>query len=133
MDPNLWNKLTVQPTTKINASILTGIVRRQPKCLDLSWTNITKKQLSWLLPRLPQLQSLKLVGCSALTVSALITCNCPLLSTLDLSWTECFCEDLIRSLLSRPPDSRPGLLELETRLRFLSELRLAGKIVLCNL
>lgn len=33
--------------------MLSGIIRRQPVSLDLSWTNISKKQLSWLINRLP--------------------------------------------------------------------------------
>lgn len=33
--------------------MLSGIIRRQPVTLDLSWTNISKKQLSWLINRLP--------------------------------------------------------------------------------
>ena len=106
--------------------MLIGIVRRQPRFLDLSWSTIRDKQLSWLLPRLPQLQELKLVGSSALTISALHSCNCPLLSSIDLSWTDS-CDDHVRLLLSKPPDWRPGLMETKTRLRFLSEIKLAGK------
>ncbi|OTF72423.1 hypothetical protein BLA29_004777 [Euroglyphus maynei] len=114
---------------KINSTILAGIVRRQPLSLDLSWTNLTSKQLSWLLPRLPQLQTLKLVGCKASTIGALQTCNCPLLTGLDLSWTESFCDDLIRCLLCKPSDSRPGQLESKTRLRYLSDVRLSGTLI----
>lgn len=33
--------------------MLSGIIRRQPLSLDLSWTNISKTQLSWLINRLP--------------------------------------------------------------------------------
>lgn len=108
--------------------ILAGIVRRQPISLDLSWTKLTNKQLSWLLPRLPQLQTLKLIGLKAATISALQTCNCPLLIELDLSWSESFCEDFIRYLLCKPPDSRPGQLESKTRLRYLTDFRLSGKL-----
>lgn len=109
---------------------MAGIVRRQPRSLDLSWTNLTNRQLSWLLPRLPQLQKLKLIGLKAKTINALQTCNCPLLISLDLSWTESFCEDVIRCLLCKPSDSRPGLLESKTRLRYLLDISLSGKFEL---
>ncbi|KPM02554.1 lysine-specific demethylase 2B-like protein [Sarcoptes scabiei] len=106
-----------------------GIVKRQPRTLDLSWTKISRKQMCWLLPRLPQLKSLKMIGCSSLAVSALHSCDCPLLTHLDVSWTESFCEELMRCLLSKPNESRPGLLEFKTRLKFLTELRLAGTLL----
>lgn len=125
-DPSLWKELRVQPSLKVNSLILIGIVRRQPRFLDLSWAKVTNKQLSWLLPRLPQLQSLKLIGSNAFSVNALYSCDCPLLSVLDLSWVDSLCDDLIGCLLSKPRDSRPGLLESKTRLRFLSEINLAG-------
>lgn len=32
--------------------MLSGVVRRQPRALDLSWTGVSKKQLMWLLNRL---------------------------------------------------------------------------------
>lgn len=127
-DPSLWRQLTVPANLKINSFILIGIVRRQPKFLDLSWVKINDKQMSWLLPRLPQLQSLQLAGMNAMAVSSLHSCNCPLLAVLDLSWIDSLCDDLICSLLSKPPDFRPGLLELKSRLRFLSSLSLAGKL-----
>ena len=41
--------------------MLSGIIRRQPVTLDLSWTNISKKQLSWLINRLPGM-SVRAVG-----------------------------------------------------------------------
>ena len=37
----------------ITPQALTGIIKRQPLILDLSWTNISKKQLGWLIGRLP--------------------------------------------------------------------------------
>ncbi|CAG2184324.1 unnamed protein product, partial [Oppiella nova] len=100
--------------------------KRQPRHLNLSWTNINRRQLFWLICRLPQLQTLSLAGCSASTVSALITCNCPQLASLDISWSHGLDDDLIRDLLSPPSDTRPGLMESKSRLRFLIEMNVSG-------
>ena len=88
------------------------------------------EQLQWLLPRLPQMQSLKLVGVDETTVRALHSINCPLLSSLDLSYTS-IGDDHLKLLLSRPEDKKPGLLEMKTRLRFVSEIKLAGMFLVC--
>ena len=125
MDPMLWRRLNLSQK-KISADILKGIVRRQPRHLDLSWTKITRKQLFWLICRLPQLQSLSLSGCSSSVLPALFTCNCPKMECLDLSWADSLDDDLIQELLSPPNDTRPGLMETKTRLRFLTELKLSG-------
>ena len=125
MEPKLWRYLDVNQK-RITSAILIGIVRRQPRHLNLSWTNITKRQLFWLICRLPQLESLSLVGCPASVVSALATCNCPRLGFLDLSWSHSLDDDIIQDLLSAPIDSRPGFMESKTRLRFLSEIKLCG-------
>lgn len=121
--------MTVQPGTSMTAAILIGIVRRQPHHLDLSWCNVRERQLAWLLPRLPQLVSLKLTGVDGgdgLTLAALHSCNCPLLSSIDLSWTAAG-DEHVRLLLSRPPDTRPGMSEGRSRLRYLSEVKFTGK------
>lgn len=128
-DPKLWPQLDLT-RKKITSVILMGIVRRQPRRLNLSWTNISGRQLFWLIARLPQLQSLSLAGCSSSTVSALSTCNCPLMQSLDISWSDSLDDDVVKDLLSAPTDSRPGLLETKTRLRFLSEIRLSGKRIM---
>lgn len=52
-DKRLWTKIDLNRCTSITPLMLSGIVRRQPVSLDLSWTNISKKQLSWLINRLP--------------------------------------------------------------------------------
>lgn len=127
-DPVLWPEVTVQPGTSMTAAILVGIVRRQPHHLDLSWCNVRERQLAWLLPRLPQLVSLKLTGVDGgdgLTLAALHSCNCPLLSSIDLSWTAAG-DEHVRLLLSRPPDTRPGMSEGRSRLRYLSEVKFTG-------
>ncbi|GIY74899.1 hypothetical protein CEXT_811981 [Caerostris extrusa] len=125
VDPRLW---TVMDLTrkKISANTLVGIIRRQPVTLNLSWTNLSRKQLAWLIARLPQMKELILSGCSSASVVALCTCNCPLLRSLDLSWVEGLNDSVIRDLLSPPPDSRPGFIENKTRLRHLTEVKLAG-------
>lgn len=125
VDPRLW---TVMDLTrrKITAGALVGIVRRQPVTLNLSWTNLSRRQLTWLIARLPQMKELILSGCSSASVAAMCTCNCPLLRSLDLSWVEGLNDSVIRDLLAPPPDSRPGFIENKTRLRHLAEVKLAG-------
>lgn len=52
-DKRLWTKIDLNHCKSITPLMLSGIIRRQPVTLDLSWTNISKKQLSWLINRLP--------------------------------------------------------------------------------
>ncbi|KAI1293603.1 Lysine-specific demethylase 2B [Halotydeus destructor] len=125
IDPTLWEVLDLSGK-RINSTILIGIVKRQPLHLDLGWTNINKRQLSWLIARVPRLQSLSLSGCSATATGAINSCNCPLLRKLDLSWVESLNDELIRELSSSPNDSRPGLNDSKTRLRLLSEINLSN-------
>ncbi|XP_054166951.1 lysine-specific demethylase 2A-like [Oppia nitens] len=125
IDPKLWPKLDLSHK-KITKIVLIGIVLRQPRRLNLSWTNINNKQLYWLICRLPHLQALSLSGCPSYTVSALITCNCPLMASLDISHSQGVDDDFIKRLLSAPDDTRPGLMESKTRLRFIQEINLSG-------
>ncbi|KAK7933862.1 hypothetical protein WMY93_004758 [Mugilogobius chulae] len=111
-DKNLWKKIDLNRCTSITPLMLSGIIRRQPQSLDLSWTNISKKQLCWLINRLPGLRVLKLSGCSWAAVSALCTATCPLLRTLDVQWVEGLKDAQMRDLLSPPTDNRPGQLDL---------------------
>lgn len=55
-DKRLWTMIDLNRCTSITPLMLSGIIRRQPVALDLSWTNISKKQLSWLINRLPGAQ-----------------------------------------------------------------------------
>lgn len=126
IDPKLWRNIDISNQKKITSNILKGIVIRQPRHLNLSWTNINRKQIDWLIPRLPQLESLSLVGCHSYVVSSLATCHCPRLAFLDISWSEGLNDDVMQDLLSAPIDSRPGFMETKTRLRFLSELKICG-------
>nr|XP_043881745.1 lysine (K)-specific demethylase 2Ba isoform X2 [Solea senegalensis] len=125
-DKRLWAKIDLNRCTSVTPLMLSGIIRRQPICLDLSWTNISKKQLSWLINRLPGLRVLKLSGCSWAAVSALCTSSCPLLRTLDVQWVEGLKDAQMRDLLSPPTDNRPGQLDNRCKLRNLEDLRLAG-------
>ncbi|KAJ3603647.1 hypothetical protein NHX12_028392 [Muraenolepis orangiensis] len=117
-DKRLWTTMDLNRCTSITPLMLSGVIRRQPASLDLSWTNISKKQLS--------LRMLKLCGCSWVAVSALCTSNCPLLRMLDVQWVEGLKDAQMRDLLSPPTDNRPGQLDNRCKLRNVMELRLAG-------
>ncbi|KAM4635163.1 lysine (K)-specific demethylase 2Bb isoform 2-T2 [Polymixia lowei] len=125
-DKRLWKHIDLNRCKSITPLMLSGIIRRQPVALDLSWTNISKKQLSWLINRLPGLRVLLLSGCSWVAVSALCTSSCPLLRTLDVQWVEGLKDAQMRDLLSPPTDNRPGQLDNRSKLRNVVDLRLAG-------
>lgn len=125
VDPSLWKKMDVT-SKRLTASCLAGIVRRQPETLIMDWTAIAKRQLEWLIARLPQLRELSLQGCSWNGVAALRTCNCPPLTSLDLSFVTGMNDAALRDILSPPKDTRPGLIDTKSRLRNLRTLRLAG-------
>ncbi|CAG5867425.1 unnamed protein product [Menidia menidia] len=108
-DKRLWKHINLNRCKSITPLMLSGIIRRQPVALDLSWTNISKKQLSWLINRLPGLRVLLLSGCSWVAVSALCTSSCPLLRTLDVQWVEGLKDAQMRDLLSPPTDNRPEM------------------------
>jgi len=55
VDPDLWKRMNCAEL-KISASLLTAIVRRQPEHLILDWTQLAKRQLAWLVARLPALK-----------------------------------------------------------------------------
>uniref|UniRef100_A0A8C6T8L5 Lysine-specific demethylase 2B n=1 Tax=Neogobius melanostomus TaxID=47308 RepID=A0A8C6T8L5_9GOBI len=118
-DKRLWKHINLSRCKSITPLMLSGIIRRQPAALDLSWTNISKKQLSWLINRLPGLRVLLLSGCSWVAVSALCTSSCPLLLTLDVQWVEGLRDAQMKDLLSPPTDNR-------SKLRNVVDLRLAG-------
>ncbi|XP_068608603.1 lysine (K)-specific demethylase 2Bb [Brachionichthys hirsutus] len=125
-DKRLWKLINLNRCKSIAPLMLSGIIRRQPAALNLSWTNISKKQLSWLISRLPGLRVLLLSGCSWVAVSALCTSSCPLLRTLDVQWVEGLKDAQMRDLLSPPTDNRPGQLDSRSKLRNVDDLRLAG-------
>uniref|UniRef100_A0A8B9K4H2 [histone H3]-dimethyl-L-lysine(36) demethylase n=1 Tax=Astyanax mexicanus TaxID=7994 RepID=A0A8B9K4H2_ASTMX len=101
-DKRLWTRVNLSCCQSISPQALSGIIKRQPVTLDLSWTTISKQQLSWLINRLAGLKDLVLSGCSWTTVSALSSLRCPLLRSLDLRWADGIKEPQIRELLSPP-------------------------------
>uniref|UniRef100_A0A1I8NZB6 [histone H3]-dimethyl-L-lysine(36) demethylase n=1 Tax=Stomoxys calcitrans TaxID=35570 RepID=A0A1I8NZB6_STOCA len=125
VDPALWKTMNCSEI-KLSASLLTAIVRRQPEHLILDWTQIAKRQLAWIIARLPALKNLSLQNCPIQAVLALHTCLCPPLQILDLSFVRGLNDAAIRDILSPPKDSRPGLADSKTRLRDLKTLKIAG-------
>lgn len=119
-DKRLWTRISLSCCQSISPQALSGIIKRQPVTLDLSWTTISKQQLSWLINRLAGLKDLVLSGCSWTTVSALSSLRCPLLRSLDLRWADGIKEPQIRELLS-PPGSNN-----RSQLRNMQCLRLCG-------
>ncbi|XP_062919017.1 F-box/LRR-repeat protein 19-like [Mobula hypostoma] len=125
-DKQLWTRIDLSRQKSITPAMLSGIIRRQPALLDLSWACISSKQLMWLLNRLQGLRELILSGCSWSSVSALCTASCSSLRLLDLRWVQDVKDSQLRELLSPPADSRPGQLEGRGRLPNVMELRLSG-------
>ncbi|KAJ1523891.1 hypothetical protein ONE63_010445 [Megalurothrips usitatus] len=128
LDPSLWKRMSMAAQT-LTAGHLSAIVRRQPETLVLDWTGIGKRQLAWLIMRLPQLRELSLQGVNVIGVQALRTCMCPPLSFLDISFAGGLNDATLREILSPPPDSRPGLVDTKSRLRNLRTLKLAGSSI----
>uniref|UniRef100_S4RR64 Lysine (K)-specific demethylase 2Bb n=1 Tax=Petromyzon marinus TaxID=7757 RepID=S4RR64_PETMA len=130
-DRRLWAKIDLSRCKSVTPLMLSGIIKRQPSALDLSWSNVSKKQLAWLVNRLPVyaragLKELVLSGCPWASVSALCGASWPPLRALDLRWAEGVKDAHIRDLLSPDSDYTPGMAGAEDRLRGVSELRLAG-------
>uniref|UniRef100_A0A4W5QSS3 F-box domain-containing protein n=1 Tax=Hucho hucho TaxID=62062 RepID=A0A4W5QSS3_9TELE len=120
LDKRLWMRINLTVSKAISPQALSGIIKRQPVALDLSWTSISKKQLTWLVNRLPGLKDLMLSGCSWSSISALSSTSCPLLRTLDLRWADGVKDGQIRDLLNPPGcDNR-------SQLRNMQSFRLAG-------
>uniref|UniRef100_A0A671VIU2 [histone H3]-dimethyl-L-lysine(36) demethylase n=1 Tax=Sparus aurata TaxID=8175 RepID=A0A671VIU2_SPAAU len=120
LDKRLWACIDLSVKRTITPQALTGIIKRQPVTLDLSWTNISKKQLNWLVGRLPGLKDLMVSGCSWSSISALCSSGCPLLRSLDLRYADGVKDSQIRDLVTPPGcDNR-------SQLRTMQCLRLAG-------
>lgn len=130
MDKRFWSHLKLSAGKPITASALYGVVRRQPASLDLGHTNITQQQLAWFLSRLPRLRDLVLTASTFATVSAFARVTCPPLKVLDLSWSEKITDQVLEDLLKPSTNGRrerpPGNGENTSRLRFLTDLQLAG-------
>ena len=130
MDKRFWTYIKLSVGKPITASALYGVVRRQPLTLDVSHTNITHQQLAWFLSRLPRLRDLILGATTFATVSAFTRVTCPPLKVLDLSWSEKITDQVIEDLLKPSTNGRrerpPGPGENTSRLRYLTDFRLAG-------
>ncbi|KAM3598765.1 uncharacterized protein V6R79_022303 [Siganus canaliculatus] len=126
-DKRLWTQIDLSRQRSITPPMLSGIIRRQPVSLNLGYTNISKKQLMWLINRLQGLLELDVSGCPWAVVSALCQTVCPCLKLLDLSRVEDFKDSHLRELLAPPPDTRTAHGESRVgRFQNVTELRLAG-------
>ncbi|XP_068458055.1 F-box/LRR-repeat protein 19 isoform X2 [Clinocottus analis] len=126
-DKRLWTQIDLSRQRSITPPMLSGIIRRQPVSLNLGCTNISKKQLMWLINRLPGLLELNVSGCPWPAVSALCQAVCPCLKLLDLSRVEDLKDSHLRELLAPPPDTRTAHGETRVgRFQNVTELRLAG-------
>uniref|UniRef100_A0A8C1FKR8 F-box/LRR-repeat protein 19-like n=1 Tax=Cyprinus carpio carpio TaxID=630221 RepID=A0A8C1FKR8_CYPCA len=127
-DKRLWTQIDLSRQRSITPPMLSSIIRRQPVSLNLGYTNISKKQLMWLINRLQGLLELNVAGCSWASVSALCQSVCPCLRLLDLSWVEDLKDSHLRELLAPPTnDTRSAHGENRGgRFQNVTELRLAG-------
>ncbi|XP_010873012.1 F-box/LRR-repeat protein 19 [Esox lucius] len=126
-DKRLWTQIDLSRQRSITPPMLSGIIRRQPVSLNLGYTNISKKQLMWLINRLQGLLELNVSGCPWSSVSALCQAACPCLRLLDLSRVEDLKDSHLRELLAPPADTRTAHGESRGgRFQNVTELRLAG-------
>uniref|UniRef100_A0A3Q3IC58 F-box and leucine-rich repeat protein 19 n=1 Tax=Monopterus albus TaxID=43700 RepID=A0A3Q3IC58_MONAL len=126
-DKRLWTQIDLSRQRSITPPMLSGIIRRQPVSLNLGYTNISKKQLMWLINRLQGLLELNVSGCPWPVVSALCQAICPCLKLLDVSRVEDLKDSHLRELLAPPPDTRAAHSETRVgRFQNVMELRLAG-------
>jgi len=124
INPLLWRRMNCAEH-KLSAVLLMAIVRRQPEHLILDWTILAKRQLAWMIARIPSMKILSLEGVPIQSVFGLHTCLCPQLHTLNLSFVRGLNDHAIREILSPPKDSRPGT-DSKSRLRNLRCLKLSG-------
>ncbi|XP_049529879.1 jmjC domain-containing histone demethylation protein 1 [Anopheles darlingi] len=125
VDPTLWKRMSCVEY-KLTPNLLSAIVRRQPEHLIMDWIGLGKRQVTWLISRIPGLKNLSLQGTHIQAVLGLHTCMCPPLQVLDLSFIGGLNDFAIREILSAPKDSRPGLADSKSRLRNLKMLKVAG-------
>ncbi|KAL7830044.1 hypothetical protein SRHO_G00311710 [Serrasalmus rhombeus] len=125
-DKRLWTQIDLSRQRSITPPMLSGIIRRQPVSLNLGFTNISKKQLLWLINRLQGLLELNVSGCTWSSVSALCQAVCPCLRLLDLSRVEDLKDSHLKELLAPPStDTRTGE-NRGGRFQNVTELRLSG-------
>jgi hypothetical protein len=125
-DPCLWHSLNLSRIDPITAPMLTGIRKRQPRVLDLSFTGVTQRQLQWLLKKLNLLNSLYLAGCNKPVLSALMDCSpFPPIHHLDLGWADGLDDHSVQGLIVGPSHLTDKPMSVK-QLRSLKELRLTG-------
>ena len=123
--PKYWKNIDLTDK-RLDSATQHCIVRRAPVSLNLSQTNVSYLQLKWIAERSPNLRKLTLIRSSWSAVGALTSASVPHLTSLDVSWSSGINDKHIKYLLSVPMDPKPGQEVRESRLRFLSELSLAG-------
>ncbi|XP_050677373.1 jmjC domain-containing histone demethylation protein 1 [Leptidea sinapis] len=106
-DPSLWRSMSFVQV-RVSAAQLAGIARRQPLSLGLEWCHLARRQLAWLVARLPALRRLSLAGSPAEAALALRCGACPPLVSLDLSFARGLDDAKLRGVLAPPESSRPG-------------------------
>ncbi|XP_046386449.1 jmjC domain-containing histone demethylation protein 1-like isoform X1 [Ischnura elegans] len=137
IEPRFWRSIDLSHRSGVTAEALSGVVRRQPECLCLDWSEVGKRQLVWLLGRLPKLRELSLQGCPWGAVAALRSAPCPpLLTVLDLSFVTGLDDSGLREIVGgRGNGGVPGSSgsvgnsaegSRGKQLRSLKDLRLAG-------
>ncbi|XP_061606049.1 F-box/LRR-repeat protein 19 isoform X1 [Phyllopteryx taeniolatus] len=129
-DNRLWSQIDLSRQRSITPPMLSGIIRRRPVSLDLGHTNISKKQLTWLISRLPGLAELTVAGVAWPAVSALCQGVRSCLRVLDLSGVDDLKDAHLRELLAPPADNRTarggGTEPRAGRFHNVTELRLSG-------
>ena len=124
--PALWKDLDLSWVRPVRQAMLISIVKKQPIHLKLDGTNVNRQQISWLLPRLPDMKMLSLRENTAAVVHSLCSVNCPMLHYLDISCVAVLDDLLLQQLLAPPYDHRPGIDNSASRLQNLIELHISG-------
>lgn len=127
LNQKLWYKIDLSGKTVVQ-QMLTGIIRRQPKVLDLHNSNVSPRQLEWLLKRLPCLEGLDISLSSASVISSLIRVNCPPIKSLNLAWCDAIHDRFLTQIFKTTCTNGLGLATVN-RLNFLENLNFTG----CNI
>ncbi|XP_033123248.1 lysine-specific demethylase 2B-like [Anneissia japonica] len=132
-DADFWKNLDLSNLHKLSKSTMSGIIRRQPISLNMTRTNISRRQLIWLLERLPNLKELHLGYTAWDVASALSGPNSPLLEVLDLKWVEGLKDNITNNIFQPPVEHRPGMVDVRSRMRCLQELYISGTDITDNI
>jgi len=101
--------------SSINSHSLATVARLQPDSFYLGETGVTKQQLTWLLPKLPNIRVLSLSSLDfSMSVSALSGPCCPSLSVLDLRQVSGLTDPAVNLLLHSRDGKRSGLANLRS-------------------